>query len=257
MLTKKIDSRKQIAVVFVILTLGTTLGFSQEVFKLPKNLGTNSTENFNSAYFQSAIRSGKSLGALAKENTFAGNPATSFGFAAKSEEAKFFIIGSLYSESLACLKSSDPDLAAKRMEAMQQEFINLLAPSSLFNYTSRTLNILKTKRYSTEAQLEFLSLFQPFFEDYAKTKGEDKLTLFRAGSWMMDMGLAAAAGDKGMLKQPEKLGYFTREMKRMDAPQGVLDALDDIGKITVKKDITDKEAQEVLDLVKKIQTILG
>lgn len=248
---------KQIAVISMILILGVTFAFSAEILKMPKLSGTSTVETFNSAYFQSTIRSGKSLGALAKENTVSGDPAVSFGFAAKSEEAKFFIIGSFYSEALAYLKSGEPDLAAKRLEAVEEEFINLRVPSSLYNYISKTCNILKTRRYTVEAQIEFLSLFQPFFEDYAKTKGEDKLTLFRAGSWLVDMSLTAAAGDKELLRQKGSLNYFSKEMKRMDAPKGVLDSLDEITKISEKKEITDRDAKEVLQLVKKIQTILG
>ena len=53
------------------------------------------------------------MGTLAKEHSTIGEKATTFGFAAKSEEAKFFIIGALYSETIAYLKSGNLDLAAK------------------------------------------------------------------------------------------------------------------------------------------------
>jgi hypothetical protein len=254
---KKIYIGKQTVAVFMILIVWATIAFSAEPLQPPQNLGTGSGETFDSARFQSAIRSGKSLGSLAKENSVFGEQASSYGFAAKSEEAKFFIIGSLYSEALAYLKSGNADLAAKRLEAVESEFINLQVPSSLYNYISKTRNILETKRYTAEGQAEFLSLFQPFFEDYARTKGEDKLTLFRAGSWLTDMSLAAAGGDTALLRQQGKLNYFIKEMKRMDAPKGVIDALGEIVKVAGKKEITDKDAADVLKQVKKIQTALG
>jgi hypothetical protein len=214
---------------------------------------------FDSSTFQSGIRSGKSLGTLAKEQSIVGEKATAFGFAAKSEEAKFFLIGSLYSEVLAYLRSGDSQLAADRLKAIEKNFIELNVPSSLYNYLSRTRNLLETKRYSPEVVGEFLSLFQPFFEDYARGmgKGEDNLTLFRAGSWLMDMSLAAAGGDKNILKQSGKLDYFIKEMTRMDAPKGVLDALEEIAKVAAQKEITDKDAVNVLKQVKKIQTVLS
>jgi hypothetical protein len=241
----------------MILLLWSSVAFSAELMKAPQNLNVGNSESFDSARFQSAIRSDKSLGALAKEHSGIGEQGTSYGFAAKSEEAKFFIIGTLYSEALAYLKAGNYDMAAKRLTAIENEFINMHVPLALYNYISKTRNIITTKRYSPEAQAEFLSLFQPFYEDYAKSKGEDKLTLFRAGSWLMDISLAAAGGDKELLRQQSKLGYFIKEMKRMDAPKGALDALNEIVTISMAKEISDKDTEKVLKLVKKIQTILG
>ena len=60
-----------------------------------------------------------------------------------------------------------------------------------------------------------------------------------------------------MLKQTETINYFIKEMKRMDAPKGVLEALGKIAKIAEKEDISDKDIEKVLESVKKIQTILG
>ncbi|MBN1254744.1 MAG: hypothetical protein JXA50_05670 [Deltaproteobacteria bacterium] len=212
---------------------------------------------FDSSVFQSGITSDKSIGTLAKEQSTIGTKATAYGFAAKSEEAKFFLIGTLYAEALAYLRSNDIDLAADRLKAIEKNFIDLNVPSSLYNYISKTRNLLETKRYSVEVVGEFLSLFQPFYEDYAKGKGDDWLTLFRAGTWLVDMSLAAAAGDTNLLRQKAKLDYFTTEMKRMDAPKGALDALAEITKISEQKEIAEKDAKQVLKLVKKIQTVLG
>lgn len=241
--------------------------FSQEQPAVPKDLNARHLLSslkggevvFDSSSFQSEIRSGKSLGALAKEQSVVGEKATAFGFAAKSDKAKFFLIGSLYSEALAYVRSGDIALAADRLKAIETQFIAIRVPSSLYNYISRTRNLLETKRYSTEVVRELLSLFQPFFEDYARGmgKGEDKLTLFRAGSWLMDMSLAAAAGDTNLLRQKAKLDYFNTEMKRMDAPNGVLDALAEITKISEQKEIAERDAKQVLKQVKRIQTILG
>jgi hypothetical protein len=242
----------------IFLVLFATAAFSQEARVPPKDIDTSGIDSyFNSYKFQSGIKSGKGLGTLAKEHSAIGEQASSFGFAAKSEEAKFFIIGALYSETIAYLKSGNLDLAAKRLESIEKEFISLRVPSSLYNFVTKARNLIQTKKYKADVLGEFLSLFQPFYEDYAKTKGEDKLILFRAGSWLVDMSLTAAAGDKELLRQKGTLDYFTKEMKRMDAPKGVMDALDEISKIAVKREITDRDAKEVLNLVKKIQTILG
>ena len=53
------------------------------------------------------------------------------------------------------------------------------------------------------------------------------------------------------------LKYYTAEMERMDAPQGVMRSLESISKIVGKESISEKDVQEVLKLVKKIQAVLG
>jgi hypothetical protein len=253
--------RKMIYIIItaVFLTIVfSTAAFSDEARKVPEKLGIKEGEEiFNSARYQANISRDKNLGVLAGGVSYIPEDTISLGFAAKSEEAKTFIIGALYSEALAYLRGGNLELAAKRLESMAQEFINLNAPGSLYNYTGYIVNLMQTRRHTPEVILEFLSLFQPFFEDYAKSKGKDRLILFRAGSWLVDMSLTAAAGDKLMLKQPGTLDYFIKEMKRMDAPKGVIDSLDEIAKIAEKKEITDKDVKQILKRVKKIQTLLG
>jgi len=223
-----------------------------------KNLNLKSGgQYFNSSMHQSGIKSGKSLGKIAEENSPLGKEALSLGFAAKSEESKFFIIGTLSSEIIAYLKSGNSELASKSLDALGKEFIALSVPSSLYSFVTKTRTMVETKKYSKEFMEEIFSLFQPFFEDYAKSKSQDKLILFRSGSWLVDMSLTAAAGDTELLRQTGTLNYFIKEMQRMDAPKGVMEALDGIRKIAEKKELTDKDADKVLSLVKKIQTILG
>jgi hypothetical protein len=202
-------------------------------------------------------RPSKDLGALPRERSTIGNKDTSFGFAAASDEARFFLIGSVYSEAMAYLQEGEMDLAAERLQLIEKELTALNVPGPLLDSINKTRNLIEKKRYSKEALIDIMSLFQPSFEEYAKNKSEDKLTLFRAGSWLMDMSLATAAGNRELLKQTVKLNYFIKEMKRMDAPKGVLTALDEIEKIANKTDITDKDTKKVLDLIKEIQTILG
>lgn len=213
---------------------------------------------FNSARNQTAIQSGKSLSNLAMTHTSIGEDPVSYGFAAKSDEAKFFIIGTLYSEALAHLRSGNSSMAANRLEAIEKQFIALQVSPSLYNYVSKTRNLIESSSYSTEALIDMLSFFQPFFEDYAKRQNQDKLILFRAGSWLVDMSLTAAANDKQLIKQGKRqMVYFINEMRRMDAPKGVLESLERIDKIAGKDEIEEKDVERVLKQVKKIQMILG
>jgi hypothetical protein len=217
-------------------------------------------EQFHESYmYQSAISnfSDKSLGAIAGENSPLNEGDLTYGFAAKSEEAKFFLVGSLYAESLAYLHSAAADEAAQRLRAIERQFITLNVPRSLYNYVSKMRNMVETKRYDTELAAELLSLFQPFFEDYAKEQSEDMLILFRAGLWLLDMTLTAEAGDLVLLRQTETLDYFTEQMRRMDAPRGVLSALEDISGIVSQESVSDRDVRQILKQVKRIQTILG
>ena len=246
------------ALVLAALFLMTAPAFSQGERPAGFNPGMKAGYgDFDSTRFQAAIGTDGALGVLAKQNSVIGDPNVSFGFAEKSDEAKFLIIGALYSEAIAYLKGGDYGASAKRLQSIEQEFINLRVPPSLYNYVSKTRNLVELKKLDTATLMDFLSLFQPFFEDYAKAQGADKLTLFRTGTWLVDLGLAASAGNKALLKQTERIEYFVNEMKRMDAPKGVIESLETIRQISLKNDITDRDADTVVKMVKKIQTTLG
>ena len=246
--------------VIVLLFLTVTTAYSEEAREIPKDLGpTGGDAIFDSLRFQSGVhvKSDQSLGDLAKNHSAVKAADTSFGFAATSDEARFFLIGSFYSEALAYVQSGKTDLAIQRLGVIEKEFINLNVPGSLFNYMNKTRNLISTNQYPKDVLIDFLSLFQPFFEDFAKSIDTDRLTLFRAGSWLVDMSLTAAAGDKEFLRQSEKLNYFITEMEKMDAPKGVLKALREIATIAAQKEISDRDAKKILRLSKKIQKILG
>jgi hypothetical protein len=235
-----------------------TVAFAKGDLVVPTGLQSGESEvYFDSAMLQARIKSEKPLTTVAMQHSAIGEEAIAFGFAAKSEEAKFFIIGSLYADALAHLRSGAADLAAKRLESIETELLALRAPSSLYNYISKMRNMIEQKRYDTEMIEEFMALFQPLWEDYTRSKGDDKLILFRAGSWLVDMSLIAGAQDTELLRQPVKAKYFTEAMKKLSAPKGVVEAFDQITQITEKQQIIDTDAKEVLKLVKQIQTILA
>lgn len=250
-----------IAICMIMAVFAAHLGLAEDV-KMPFDASKieGPVERVDSSYYyQSAIEnaSGRSLGEIAKEQSAVGEDEESFGFAEKSEEAKFFLIGSLYSEAIAYVRSGDLKSAAERVKGIEQQFIILRVPRSLYNYTSRMRSILETGKYDAKAAGEMLSLLQPFIEDWARGLSEDKLTLFKTGLFLFDMSLAAAAGGIGLLRQAETLKYYTEEMERMDAPEGVMKSLESITKIVGKESISERDVQEVLKLVKRIQSVLG
>jgi hypothetical protein len=212
---------------------------------------------FSSRALQAELSRSEDLSSLAQQNSALGDSATAYGFAAKSDEANVFLVGALYSEALAFLAGGNTALAADRLTALQDQFLSLDVSSSLYGLISKTLSHVEAQRYSEDALLEMLSLVQPFFEDYAGGRSEDFLILFRAGSWLVDMSLAAAVGHTELLRQTGHLDYIRGEMQRMDAPNGVLEALDEIASVAAKDEISARDSATVIEQVKRIQSLMG
>ena len=74
---------------------------------------------------------------------------------------------------------------------------------------------------------------------------------------MENMKLAAAAGDKDALRQVTTAQHFRREMQSLHAPQGILDALEQISHIVAKSGLTDRDIAKVLTLAKQIQRLFS
>jgi hypothetical protein len=244
-------------IAILVLAMGLGLIAQQTHPAVPKPDPSAATPVFDSGRFQSRIAGAQGLGALAGGLSLYGKGGEAMGFAAKSDEAKTFLIGSFYSEAIAYVRAGNNPKALERISAIKKEFIAMGVPKSVYGFVAKIENILKTKAYGPDVLLDLFGLFQPVYEDYLLGKGKDRLTLFQAGSWLMDMGLAASARDTSLLKQPQVLSFFVAEMKRMDAPKGVQDSLAEISTISAKKDIADRDADQVLKLIKRIQSVLG
>ncbi len=247
-----------IAGIFIaVLVVSVALVAQEEKRVVPKVDPSTAQPIFDSTGFQSRINAPNGIGGLANNLSLYGKGGQAMGFAAKSDEAKTFLIGSFYSECIAYVRAGKFDLALDRLKAMEKEFIAMSVPTSIYGFISKIENAITTKKYDSAVLLDFFSLFQPVYGDYLKSKGQDRLILFQAGSWLMDMALAAAAQDTSLLKQPQFLNYFVVQMKRMDAPKGAQDALAEISTISMKKEIDKHDADQVLKLIKRIQTVLG
>jgi hypothetical protein len=209
---------------------------------------------FNSYLFQSSIKTETSLGVLAAAHPAFEERSMALGFAATSE---FYVVGALYAEALAFLRSGNFDVAAKRLVSIEKELRRVQVPSSLAKYVSNMRHVLESGKYRPMGLRDGLALFQPLCEEYARSQGTEQLTLFRVGAWLVHMRLTAAAGDKALLQQGNRARYFLHEMQNLHAPQGVLEALGQLSHLVAKPQIADGDVQEVLQLVQKIQTILG
>ncbi len=236
---------------------GTVLVAGADERKLPANLDVDSAKvSFSAGLRQTGMPRGTDFSALVEESSVLGEDAT-FGFSEKSPEAKFFVMGALYSEALAMLRGTDLPGGAERLQKIEHQLIQFGAPSSLFNFVTRSRQHAVSGRYRPEVLVDYLELLQPFLEDYASRQSEDMVVLFRMGAWLTNMSLTAAAGNTALLRQPLTINHAIEEMQRMDAPKGVQDALSEIGRITSQEEITDRDTRKVVQLVKRMQMILG
>lgn len=242
----------------VLRIIGPGNALGQQARPLPGNLdATAGQQGFSSQLFQSAIRSESGLADLAERTNYISDDLVSFGFSASSAEARFFVLGTLYSQALAYAGGGDPVASSNRLKAIEREFIGLEAPSSLYSYVVRVRNVIETGRYPREVEIDFLGALEPFLADFAKSWGKNMPVLLHAGSWLNDFGMAAAADDRSLLGQNEKLKYFGEEMRRLEAPKQVTEALNKLVSITEAEKIGDGDVKEIQELIRQIQAILG
>jgi hypothetical protein len=207
--------------------------------------------------FQAGIHSATDLGTLVTAHAVADELAVAFGFAATSERTRFFLLGTRYAEALAYVESGNLRTAAQHLATMHQALMDMQGPSALSSYLSEMQYLLQNRQYIAEVLREFLALFEVLYTEDAKGVDAESLTLFQAGAWVENMKLAAAAGDKDALRQVTTAQYFRRKMQSLHAPQGILDALDQISHTVAKSDLTDMDIAKVLALAKQVQRLFS
>src|SRR5512137_394731 len=117
--------QRSMILILAVLCLGMAATLvAQDKIKLPKTIAGGKVV-FDSNAFQSGIQATAGLAPLADGMSLYGKGGQAMGFAAKSEEAKTFLIGSFYSESLAYIRAGKYDLAVERLKAMEKEFVNM------------------------------------------------------------------------------------------------------------------------------------
>ena len=95
-------------------------------------------------------------------------------------------------------------------------------PPALATYVRHLRQLVTRESGAVSVVRDQLALVQPLCEAYARSHGREALTMFRLGTWLVNMRLSAAAGDAAVLRQPHKVRYFLRELRGLDAPPAVL-----------------------------------
>jgi len=211
----------------------------------------------NAWQYQARLQPQKNLSALLREHSILSEQPTAFGFAARAEGARFFLIGSLYAETLAHVRSGNFEAARQSWSALEKQVMGLPPPDALANYISQARTRLEHSQSSRQEVGEFLARFQPLAEAYAQNQGAEQRLLFQTGLWLVNLGLTAATSDKGLLRQPVTAQYFLNKLQTLPVSKGVLEALDKIAHIMEKPTIAEVDVQEILTQIKQIQSLLG
>lgn len=209
----------------------------------------------NAYVFQASLTKEADLGALVTTQAAVDRQVVAFGFAAKPAPAKSFLIGALYIETLAYVRSGDFAAATQRWDTINKELAPV--PEPLATHMHQVQRLLQGQNPTPETVGASLALFEPFYEASIKDADAAQVTLFQMGAWLGNMSLAAAAHDQTALRHLNTIPYFSHEMQRLHAPTGVLDALDRLQTILGQSDFSDRDLNMVLKLVQKMQRMLG
>ena len=212
-----------------------------------------------SAYgFQANLIRSADLGTLVAANSTVEDQMVAFGFASKPAPARSYFLGTLYTEALAYTRSGDTEAAAGHWAVIRKEVELIAKPLAVYARQMERLLTAPADEPTADSTTElvaFMALFEPLYEDYAGERAA--LPLFRAGTWLTNMRLAAAIGDKAALQTPATVRHFQDRMRRLDAPKGVLDALSRMGRVVEQDSLTDRDVKVMLKLVMKMQRLLG
>ncbi|MDH3604790.1 MAG: hypothetical protein OEU26_34730 [Candidatus Tectomicrobia bacterium] len=209
--------------------------------------------------FQAKMIRSADLGALVAANSTVEEQMVAFGFAPKSVLARSYFLGTLYAEALAYTRSGDTEAAAGHWAAIRKEVEPITQPLAVYARQMETLLLASADDEATRTTelVAFMALFEPLYEDYASERAAQTLPLFWAGTWLTNMRLAAAIGDKAALQTPATVRYFQDEMLRLEAPKGVLNALSRMGRVVQQDTLADRDVKVMLKLVKRVQELLG
>ena len=221
----------------------------------------NHNKLFNTYEFQSGIRSATNFGTFVVALYSHGDSHLSYEdlFDPYAMRTTCFRIGTRYAEALALLHSGDLAGTAQRLEAITKAFHEVQVPSVLSQYLTAMQTLLQPGQVTPEALEKFLALFKPLYvAEYARDNATEELVLFRAGTWLANMSLAAWAGDKTSLRQGARRGISAARDGPVGCSKGGADgSRADATPRCAAADGKDGDVKEVLKLVQKIQQIFG
>jgi hypothetical protein len=209
--------------------------------------------------FQAEMTRIHDLGAVVAAAPPLQDPTVVMGFTPQAALTDFFRIGTLYAEALATLQGGTVEVASRRLDLLMQALARVQAPHVQTQYLDEVKTMLHRRQHEDEVLARFLALFEPLYEDvYATDGGTESLLLFRAGTWLENMYLAAASGDAAAVKRGgQAVDEVRSTLARLRAPRGVLEAFERLRPLVARQPLTDRDMQAVRILVQDMQTMLS
>jgi hypothetical protein len=143
------------------------------------------------------------------------------------------------------------------LSILESALLHESAPPLLSQYVSTLRGLVEQSQAPAGVPGVLLAPFEPWYAAYAEHHGKDRLVLFRCGTWLSTMALAAAAGDSAALRQGNLAPYCAQGLPQLSVPKGVHEALTRLQQLLTSSALTARDMQEVLSLVKKMQMLLG
>jgi hypothetical protein len=167
-------------------------------------------------------------------------------------------MGVLFAEAMATLHGGAIEATAPRLDVLLQTLTTVQAPPTLTQYLRVMQTLLHSQEYTGDALAPFLGLFESLYEDaYAQIPGEG-VRLFRVGTWVENMALAAAVSAPTALRQEgQAITEVRRVLTLLQAPQEVLDALTQIDHLLRQPTLTAENVSTILTLLQHLQQMLG
>jgi hypothetical protein len=243
-----------------LLSLGWAFGyFSARLRPATEHaLSGNREVLFNAYQFQQGIRSPTGLGTLASAHAVLEEPPRLLGLAVPARRAMYVRAGVHYATLLAYLHSDDLAQATQHLDLLVQTLDTLPTSPVFTHYLGEMRTLLHSQQYSGAELGQFVGLFEPLFTaQYRGENGQEALTLMRFGTWLLNMSLAAAAGDKVALRQGQTAAYLEASLTRLNAPPAVLTMLQRVHDLITQQKITDEAVAEILELVKALQRMVS
>ena len=204
-------------------------------------------------WFQRGIEHTQGLGMFVEAHAAWREPPAIETFTPHAARTMFVRMGILYAEACATLASGDVETTLQRLDLLARTLASVQAPPTL----SRYLHQLRTALQNQQAPEQdiALALFEPLYDDaYAGVDTREQRLLFRAGSWLENISLAAAAGDPKALRRG---GVAVEEVRSvftaLSVPQQVLAALERLQHLVMQSTLTAGDMRVIRTLTQEIQ----
>lgn len=208
--------------------------------------------------FQAGLPHAATLGTLIAARPVLSVPPPAVGFTPQATRTAYIRMGILFAEAVAALHGDAVEAAAPRLEVLLQTLTTVQAPPRLTQYLRVMQTLLHSQQYPGDALASFFSLFEPLYEDaYAQIPGEE-VRLFRVGTWVENMALAAAVAAPTALRQEgQAIAEVRRVLTLFQAPHEALDALAQIDHLLRQPTLTAEDVSTMHTLLQRIERMLG